>query len=94
MNIGIIRAVNNLGMSFESVILIIVVLGSIIFFAKDFRIGAIILFIMSGGVWAWFYEAGMNYAPMMVVFFISLILMSLTIYGASKLQYSPGRGFV
>jgi hypothetical protein len=75
---------NNLGSSVEIVVLIGLVVGSLIFFAQDFKIGIISL-MMSGALgFMWFYSEGLNYKPFIVVFFMSLVLLALSLYPIGK----------
>ena len=73
-----------LGMNFENVILIVLVIGSLVFFAKDFRLGALILFILSGAVSMWFYNAGMDYVNPLIVMFLDLIVLCFTLFAQNN----------
>lgn len=70
----------NLGMSVEHTVLIFVLLAGLVFYAKDVRLGLIMHFFMFGGLVAWFYNAGLNFAPALILFFMALILMSFSLY--------------
>jgi hypothetical protein len=87
MNLGLSTLAANLGVSFESIILIIFLAGSLIFFAKDVRLGLVLLFFGSAGIFAWFYVAGYNYVPILVIMFMSLILLAFTLYSKSTNPY-------
>ena len=54
MNIGIDLIAQNLLMSFETVVLLIMIIGSLVFFAKGFQIGITMMFVISGAVFSWF----------------------------------------
>lgn len=84
MNQGILMAVANLGMSFETIILVLLLLGCLVFFAKDVRLGLVMIFVLSGLLFMWFYSTGLDYVPSLVVFFMDLIILSFTLYGSSK----------
>lgn len=84
MNVGIDSMISNLGMSFTNIILLIVVVGSLIFMAIKFQLGAMMLFITTGVLFVIFYNAGYDYIPSLIVFFISLILMSLSLLSSSS----------
>ena len=71
--------VENLGISFENLLLLLVVVGGLVFFAKDFRLGTIILFLFSGGLSLWFYNSNMNYINPLVVTFICLVVLVFTL---------------
>ena len=81
---------SNVGMTFVNLVLMIVVLGCGTFFAKDFKIGVIAVMVCSGGLFAWFYEAGLNYVPSMVVFFMSLVVLTFTLLTVSKVVDKGG----
>lgn len=82
---AIVLVANNIGMSFENVITLITCLGCLVFFAKDFKLGIMLLFIMNGGLFIWFYEAGYNFVPPLVIFFLALVIMALSLYAVNKL---------
>jgi len=84
LNIGFLRIAENVGMPFEHIVLLLVVAGSLIFFAKDFKIGMVMLFISSGLCFMWFYAAGLNYVFALVTFLMSLIILSLSLYAVAK----------
>lgn len=94
MNIGFSEIASNIGVSFETTILLFVLFGSIIFFAKDFKLGILMLFLISGGVFMWFYAAGLNWQNAAIVFFMSLIVMSFTFYAVAKSSGTPGGGTI
>lgn len=84
MNLGITNLSANMGMDFSTIILIAVMIGGLIFYAKDFKIGLIMQFLMSGLLFMWFYSAGWNYVPALIIFFITLIAMSLSLFAVAK----------
>ena len=77
-------AASNSGVSFEYIIIIILVLGSIIIAAKDVRIALIINLVMSAGVFMWFFTEDLNYRPILIVFFMTLIVLAFTLYVTNK----------
>ena len=77
-------AAGNLGVSFETVVVVVLLIGNLIFFAKNFLIGLIMMFVINAGVFAWFYSAGLNYSYPLIIFFLSLVLLSLSLYLTSK----------
>jgi hypothetical protein len=83
-------AIANVGISFEWIMLIITVLGAMIFFAKDFKIGMMILLVTTGGLFIWFYEAGLNYALPLIVFFMALVILALSLYAVNKSSATGG----
>lgn len=89
-NWGITLITQNLGLSYESVILIIVLLGGFVIYAKDFKLGLVIQFITTGCIFMWFYAAGYNYVPALITFFVTFIAMALTLYTVSKTTKAVG----
>lgn len=81
---GISTIVANIGVSYETLILILVLLGGLILYAKDFKLGLIIQFMTTGCLFMWFYTAGYNYIPALVVCFLTFITMALSLYMVSK----------
>lgn len=84
INVGFLNLASNLGLDLDVIILIIIVLGSLLFFAKDFKIGAIMLFLTSGVCFMGFYYFQLNYVPALVIFFMSLISMAFSYYAVDK----------
>lgn len=83
MNIGITGIEQNVGVSFETTVLFIVLVGSLVFYARDFKLGLIISMVFSGLLFMWFYTAEYNYVPSVIMFFIFFILLSLSLYPVS-----------
>lgn len=90
MILGLEKVFANLGMSFETVILVITLIGMLPFYAKDFKIGVIIQFVFTGGLIMLFYQYGYNYTPVMYVFFMTLIVMTLSLYATNKVADKGG----
>lgn len=84
MNIGLTLISNNLNMDYGILILLVLVLGCLIFFAKDFKLGSVLLFLISGSCFMLSYGQGWNYAPSIIVFFMSLIMMAFSLYGVGR----------
>ena len=80
MNIGIEQLVANLGMSFENLLLFVFNVGTLIFFAVDFKIGAIISFLTNGLLFMAFYAFGLNYEIAVWVWLAWLVIMSLSLF--------------
>lgn len=84
MNVGITTIANNLGMGLENIILLVVILGGIIFYAKDFKLGVVMHLLMTGLLFMWFYELEMNYVPSLVACLMFLVILSLSLYAVGK----------
>lgn len=72
--------VGNLGINFDQLIVMLTVLGSIIFFAKDLRIGAIILLIMLVSEFIIFYELGIETFTALMAVLVSVVILALSLY--------------
>lgn len=90
MNVGIVNIFNNLGVSLEISILILLLISGIVFFARDFKIGLFFYFIMSGSLFMWFYNLGLNWSPFLITFFMCLIVLSFTLYFTNKTVAAGG----
>lgn len=80
LNLGIQVIEENLNMSFEIILLLLVVIGAIIFFSKGLQFGSIFLFISTGLTFMLTYALELNYSYSLVVFMCSLVLMALSLY--------------
>lgn len=94
MNIGFTTIATNVGVSFEWIVMIIFLCGGIIFAARDFKLALVMYFVGSAAIFMWFYIAGLNYLVPLVVMFMSLVLMSFSLYAVMKTQQLPGGGFI
>lgn len=70
----------NLGLSFENLILVLTILGSLIFFAKDLRLGAIVLFMLLASEFIIFYELGMESFTVLMAFMCNIVILTLSLY--------------
>lgn len=90
MNIGITNIASNVGLSFENLILLLVVLGSLIFYARDFKIGILMTFLTTTLCFMGMYQLNLNYTPSLVVVFMSLVIMSFSFYGTGRDSVAGG----
>jgi hypothetical protein len=72
--------VANLGVSFPDLIVLLTVLGSVIFFAKDLRLGAVLLFSLLAIEFILFTELGINSFSALIALMVSIVLLSLSLY--------------
>lgn len=79
MNIGLKLLTDNVGMSFEHILLLAIVIGSLIFYAVKFELGNALLMFSSGAVFIWMYMGGYNYTYALIVLFISIIFMAISL---------------
>jgi hypothetical protein len=79
MNLGLITLATNVGFSIPNIILLIAMLGCIVFYAKDFRLGVILGFFVSGLCFISFYLAGWTYTTALIICLVHLPLLALNI---------------
>lgn len=81
-----------LGMSFADVILLVFTFGALLFMAKDFRLGIMILMVTSALLFIWFYVLEIVYVLALIEFLASVVILSLTLLAVrGKAQYG---GFI
>lgn len=93
VNIGIELAASNLGMAFEYIVLLVAVLGGFVFFAKDFKLGVVLEFFLSGAVFMWSYGMGWDYVPALATMLSWFVVLTFTLYFIGKQQATTG-GFI
>ena len=81
---------NNIGVSLETAILLVFLMGGFIFYAKSFQIGIIMHFVGSGLIFMLFYALSLNWVAPLVIFFISLVILSFSLYATSKVSQAGG----
>jgi len=79
----------NLGVSIEDIILLVVMLSGIIAAAKSFKLAVVYWFITSGLCFITFYawaqtDASIVWGKALIAFFMSLVVMALTMYPIAK----------
>lgn len=73
----------NLKMNFETILMIFLNIGFMLFFAKDFKLGALLEFLLNGLLFIWFYNQKWAYERPLVLMFAWLIVMALTFYAVN-----------
>ena len=72
--------VHNLGLQgLDQLVIIITVLSMLIFFAKDVRLGIVMLFFFSIIEFVLFYGAGYNTSYFLIMVFASVVLMAISL---------------
>jgi len=84
MNLGIQTVTTNLNMGFENIIILIVILGGLIFYAKDVKLGFIMGFLMFAAVFMWFYAAGLFYTLPLMLSLGHFVMMCFSLYFDDK----------
>jgi len=70
----------NLGIAYTDLILLLTMLSSLIFFAKSFRIGALVLFVLTASEFVAFYLAGLETFKVLVAALVALVLLSMSLF--------------
>lgn len=81
---------SELGFSLESIILLILVIGGLIFFAKGWQFGLLIEFFLSAISFMFAYANNVNFAPSAVVMMILLVLMTISLYINNQVTHGQG----
>lgn len=74
---------NNVGFGLTDLILLLTIFGSIILFAKDFKIGLISLVMLLSIEFIMFATLGLEVYKTIVLLFVSLVLLALSLYTSS-----------
>lgn len=90
MNIGLVNLAENIGMSVENILLIAVLFGGLIFYAKDIKLGILINLFLQSGLFIVYYQLGLNYTSPLIIVFIHIILLSFTLYAVNKTVETGG----
>ena len=80
----LIEIANNLGMRIENIILFVVILMTIIGYAKDVKLGLILGMIFTGVLFMVFYGVGWGWQNSLIVFFIHFAILALTILSQGR----------
>lgn len=90
MNVGIENLTANVGMGFEHIVFLVLLIGGIIFAAKDVKLTFIEWLGTSAACFIWFYQSGYNYTIPLVMVFLSVILLSLSLFAVNKSSKTGG----
>jgi hypothetical protein len=72
--------VDNLGIGFENLVLVLTILGSLILFAKDLRLGATVMFMFFAIEFIIFYNTGLETLGVLIALLVSLVVLTLSLY--------------
>jgi hypothetical protein len=90
MNIGLELITANLQMDFEYILFLLALIGSIIFMAKDFKLGIVINMIFNAALFIWFYETALIWAIPFIALLIDLVILSLLLFAVNKTSMTGG----
>jgi len=80
----ITKVFNNIGMSMPDTLLLMVIIGGLVFYAKDFKLGLALQFFMTALLFVWFYTAGYAYVNTLIVMLMTAVILSLDLFFISK----------
>jgi len=80
----------NMGVTIEQFVLLMTGLGSLIFMAKDFRLGLLILFFSVGVEFIVFYSLGKDVSLYIITLLASFVLLTISLL----ISYSKKSGLV
>jgi len=84
VNVGIDLISANIAMTLENWVLLLVVLGGVIFYASDTKLGILLHMLTTGTLFIVFYNTNLNFVPSLTVFFVFLVLLALTLLPVAK----------
>lgn len=70
----------NLGVSLEAAVLLVTFLGSLLFMARDLRIGLVILLVLFSSEFIVFYITGLSTLMALTATLVTLVCLALAIY--------------
>lgn len=88
----ILDIANNVGFSWETIVIIIALAAGFVFYSSSFSIGSLLHFTAFGLIFLWFYTAGYNYTTPLILMFIFLIIMCFSLYANSNIQRMAAGG--
>lgn len=85
MNNAFLLIEQNLGISTEGTISLIVFFAIVAaFYARDFKIGAILGMVGFGAIFVWFYTAGWMWQLPLILSLIQLVILALILFFTQK----------
>lgn len=90
MALGFEFLFNNIGLGMEWTILLVLIIASLIIASKSFQIFLMVLMISMAGLFIWFYQKDLKWYLPLVVFLMSFVALSLSLYATSKTSTTGG----
>lgn len=81
----------NIGMSLEYLIPLLAFICGLTFFAVNFKLGTVLMFLINGAIFMWFYQQELNYVPALVLMFIMLVMMAFSLFAVHERDATGGR---
>lgn len=80
----------NLSFTVSDIILLLTALGCIVFFAKDVKLGLVMLFLCAGGNFMLNYAMEWDYTKSISLFFVAVVALALSLYFVDKTTQTGG----
>lgn len=74
---------NAVGISFEALFMITLLLPALLFFAADFKVGLISFMLIVSGMFIWFYQFGFQTDTLIILLLLTVVVLSFTLYFVS-----------
>ena len=74
----------NVGVELHNIFIIVIFLGGLIFYAKDYKLGIVLHFVGFGCLFMALYAMELPFAPALILFIMFGVIMALTLYTISK----------
>jgi len=84
LKFGLQFLIDNVGISFEWLVILIFTVASLIPAAKSFQIALIILMTSMFAVFVWFYNISLDWSKPLAVAMIALVMLTLTMFASRK----------
>jgi len=75
---------NNVGMPLYYIMIFLIFLAGILFYAKDFKIGVLLHFVGFMLIFMWQYQLEMNYVPALVLGIIFAAILSISLFASNN----------
>ncbi len=90
MTLGTNLIAQNLSMSIESLIVLVLTLSTMMFSVKSFKLSITGLFSIMGATFIWFYSMNMNWIPPLIIMLMAFIIMIFLFIPISKTSPTGG----
>jgi hypothetical protein len=84
---------SNLGVSFETMVMIVFLIPCLLFFASDFKVGILSSILIASGLFIWAYVFEFEYDRIILLILALLVVLSLTIFFISR-KVDRGGAFI
>ena len=71
---------DNVAMQFSNVVLLMFNIGLLMFFARGFKEGSIVMLLVNGLFTIWFFKEGWAWQYPMILMFVSIVMMCFSLF--------------